>query len=284
MTRTRSLMDRRALFATGAAAALLAATGVSAASVPKVGGRLRMALSGASRGDSWDRGDGLFMQVARQGLIFDTLTEIAADGTLRGELATSWRGSADGGVWEFDLRDDVQFHDGRPMTAKDVVASLVMDGVVEAVTPHLVRITLVEPSMNLPFTLSGPNHFIGAGHAPLSGVGTGLYRVRRFTPGQQVLAERVSDHYKGSNAGWFDAVELVSIPSEAVRAQAMAEYMVDVADVKDAEFLAGLDDIVLMPSTRGMTHALSRSVSMPGKTGQFRPLDNLRAAERWWFA
>ena len=161
---------------------------------------------------------------------------------------------------------------------------MAVSGVVEAVTPHLIRITLVEPSMNLPFTLSGPNHFIGAGHAPLSGVGTGLYRVRRFTPGQQVLAERVSDHYKGSNAGWFDAVELVSIPSEAVRAQAMAEYMVDVADVKDAEFLAGLDDIVLMPSTRGMTHAVSRSVSMPGKTGQFRPLDNLRAAERGWFA
>ena len=46
MTKTRSLMDRRALFATGAAAALLAATGVSAAALPKQGGRLRMALSG----------------------------------------------------------------------------------------------------------------------------------------------------------------------------------------------------------------------------------------------
>ncbi len=41
------------------------------------------------------QGDGLFMQVARQGLIFDTLTEIAADGTLRGELATAWQGSED---------------------------------------------------------------------------------------------------------------------------------------------------------------------------------------------
>lgn len=95
---TRSLMDRRALFASGAAAALLAATGVSAASMPKAGGRLRMALSGAARSDTWGQGEGLFMQVARQGLIFDTLTEIAADGTLRGELATAWQGSADGRV------------------------------------------------------------------------------------------------------------------------------------------------------------------------------------------
>ena len=59
---TRSLMDRRALFASGAAAALLAATGVSAASMPKAGGRLRMALSGAARSDTWGQGDGLFMR------------------------------------------------------------------------------------------------------------------------------------------------------------------------------------------------------------------------------
>ncbi|MCX8227384.1 MAG: peptide ABC transporter substrate-binding protein, partial [Sulfitobacter sp.] len=99
MTKTRSLMDRRALFATGAAAALLAATGVSAVAMPKPGGRFRMALSGAQRNDSWVHGNGLFMKVARQGLIYDTLTEVAADGTLRGELATDWQGSDDGRVW-----------------------------------------------------------------------------------------------------------------------------------------------------------------------------------------
>ncbi|MEM6342089.1 MAG: peptide ABC transporter substrate-binding protein, partial [Pseudomonadota bacterium] len=82
-------LDRRALFASGAAAAVLAATGISAA--PKRGGRLRAALSGAARTDSWaDPASGLFMRVAGQGILFDTLTEIAADGTLRSELARSW--------------------------------------------------------------------------------------------------------------------------------------------------------------------------------------------------
>ena len=63
-------MDRRALFASGAAAALLAATGASLADTPKKGGTLRLAVP---RDDSLE-------QVAR-GAVFDTLTEIAPDGT-----------------------------------------------------------------------------------------------------------------------------------------------------------------------------------------------------------
>ena len=45
-------IDRRLLFTSGAAAALLAATGVSAQAAPRRGGRLRAALSGASRADT----------------------------------------------------------------------------------------------------------------------------------------------------------------------------------------------------------------------------------------
>ena len=284
MTKTRSLMDRRALFATGAAAALLAATGVSAAAMPQQGGRLRMALSGASRSDSWAKGDGLFMKVARQGLIFDTLTEVAADGTLRGELATGWQGSDDGRVWMFDLRQDVAFHDGQPMTARDGAGSLQLNGRVEVLNDHQICIALDAPAMDLPFTLAGPDHVIRPLHAADQGIGTGLYRLKKFTPGQQVLAERVADHYKGNTAGWFDAVELVSVPSDAVRAQALAEYLVDAADLDDAGLVQGFDDIAQLPFSRAMTHAVSRSVAMPVRIGQHRPLDNLRAAERWWFA
>ena len=76
-------IDRRALFASGAAAALLAATGASLADTPKAGGTLRLAVP---RDDSLE-------QLAR-GAVFDTLTEIAPDGTLRGELATGWHTDA----------------------------------------------------------------------------------------------------------------------------------------------------------------------------------------------
>ncbi|MDF3414946.1 peptide ABC transporter substrate-binding protein [Sulfitobacter sp. M57] len=281
---SRSLLDRRALFSSAAAAALLAATGVSAAG-PKPGGRLRMALSGAARNDTWLRGDGLFMQIARQGVVFDTLTEIAADGTLRGELASGWTSSPDARVWLFELCRDVSFHDGAPFTAKDVVASAAgfAGGAVQAVGDHQVSFTLVHPDPGLPMRLAQPAYFIRAAHAPDNGTGTGLYKVSSFVPGQRLLATRVADHYKGEAAGWFDEVELTSIPSEPVRGQALGEYLVDAVDLTAAGALADLPDITLQPDRRHPTQAVSADVMQPANVSRLRPLDNLRAAERWWF-
>ncbi len=42
----------------------------------------------------------------------------------RGHLAASWTASPDGKTWTFRLRDDVVFHDGRKLTAKDVAYSI----------------------------------------------------------------------------------------------------------------------------------------------------------------
>lgn len=275
---TRKALDRRALFASGAAAALLAAAGVYAGPLPQRGGKLRLALSGAARSDDWVQGDGLFMQVARQGLVFETLTEIAADGTLRGELATDWNRSKDAQIWTFDLRQNVRFHDGAQFSAVDVAFSLAALGKVEAITAAKVRITLDSPDPSLPFTLSKAAHVIRAAHSPDCGVGTGIYRVRHFSAGQQLLAERVETHWKDGQAGWFDRIELVSIPSSPVRAQAVAEYLVDGADIEDAGALTGFDDIAVFDG-----QAVSRSVSMPSVLGR-GVFDDLRAPQRWWGA
>lgn len=275
---SRKPLDRRALFSSAAAAALLAATGVSAGPLPQRGGKLRLALSGAARSDDWTRGEGLFMQVARLGLVYETLTEIAADGTLRAELATAWRSSPDARIWTFDLRRGVTFHDGVPFTADDVVHSLAALGDVRARGSGSVQITLTDPDPAFPFKLSNAENVIRPAHAPNEGVGSGLYRVRHFAAGQQLLAERVTTHWKDGQAGWFDAVELVSIPSSSVRAQAMAEYLVDGADIADASALTGFDDIAVWDG-----QAVARSVAMPMTLGR-GVFDDLRAAQRWWGA
>ena len=282
MSGRNPFMDRRALFASGAAAALLAAAGVSARGLPQRGGKLRLAVSGAQRSDSWMSGDGLFMQVAIQGVIFDTLTEVGADGTLRGELAIGWTARDEGRGWAFDLRRDVRFHDGALFSARDVVASLTASlpfADVDSDGPHRVIVALDTPDPSLPFTLAAPSHVIRPAHAIQQGIGTGLYRMTKFTPGQQLLATRVAEHYRDGQAGWFDQIELVSIPSEAVRAQALAEYLVDAADLSDAQAVAPFRDIAILP---GM--ATSRSLGMAQIVSASRPFDNLRAAERWWLA
>lgn len=272
-------VDRRALFASGTAAALLASVGMAAGSSPQCGGTLGLAVSGGDRSDSWARGDGLFMQVARQGLVFDTLTEIAADGTLRGELATGWTSNANATVWRFDLRQDVIFHDGMPFTSADVVASAAgfEDGFVQADGPCGVIFTLHTPDTGLPFRLSAPEYYIAPAHALGQGVGTGLYQATHFIPGQRLIADRVPHHYKDGLAGWFDRVELVSIPSADVRAQAVLEHLVDAADVP-----APITPGPFATYDSGML--LSQSIAAHPTTDTKRPFDNLRAAERWWRA
>ena len=298
MTRPRSHIDRRALFASGAAAALLAASGVSAGPGPTHGGRLRIALSGAVRTDSFDTRDanGLFMQVASIGAAFETLTEIAADGTLRGELAVGWRGSPDAKVWEFDLRCEVPFHNGAIFSSVDVAASFALhrDGLlsdvaqVETLRADLIRITLAKSNADFPYHLASPQLVIyPASDMELAfkqGIGTGLYKTHRYLPGRQFVGHRVDRHYKDGQAGWFDSIELVSVPSAEVRAEALRDRFVDAADLPDARALMEAADISVLPEAKFMTHAAHTSLTVPRRIGKHWPLDNLRAAERWWMA
>lgn len=286
MSTRNSLLDRRALFTTGAAAALLAATGAGAGEPPRRGGRLRLALSGATREDTWTHGDGLFMQVARQGLVFDTLTEVAGNGILKGELASGWQADEGAKHWRFDLRPNVQFHDGSPLTARDVVASLqetLPDAEISAHGALQVQLRLDHPNPGLPLLLSEQRFVIRPAHALDDGIGTGLYQLRRFSAGRQVLAERVETHYKDGTAGWFDAVELVSIPAGEVRAQALVEQLVDAVDLPARPRFRDRSDVTLLADAAGGISALSNALRQPPNPGRQRAMDNLRAPERWWF-
>lgn len=57
------------------------------------------------------------------GLVYDTLFELGPDGGVRPLLARGARCSADGRTWTFDLRTERRFHDGTPVTARDVAFS-----------------------------------------------------------------------------------------------------------------------------------------------------------------
>jgi ABC-type transport system substrate-binding protein len=57
-------------------------------------------------------------------LLFDNLTQFDPDARLVPGLATSWESDASGRVYTFHLRNNAVFHDGRPITAADVRASI----------------------------------------------------------------------------------------------------------------------------------------------------------------
>jgi len=84
-----SQLSRRGLLKTGAAAGVIAATGLPAKSAAKRGGKLRMGLNGANTSDSFDgrTHSDQFMIHMGHGTVFDCLTEVTASGELVGELA-----------------------------------------------------------------------------------------------------------------------------------------------------------------------------------------------------
>lgn len=242
-------ISRRGLLTTGAAAGVLAASGLPLRAAAKRGGRLRAGLGGANTSDSWDgrTHSDLFMIASAQGAVFDGLTEIQADGTLVGELATDWEASSDAKTWTFNLRQGVTFHNGKAFGADDVIESLqlhVAEGAKSAakpivsaitemkkITDHQVQFVLENGNADFPYLMSDYHLLMyPAGQieeAIANGIGTGMYKVKSFNPGVRMVATRVDSHYKDGKAGWFDEIEYIAINDNTARMNALLTGQVD---------------------------------------------------------
>lgn len=286
-------LTRRGLLRTGAAAGILAASGLPLQAQMKRGGRLRAGLAGANTSDSWDartHSDN-FMQNAGQGAVFDSLTEVSADGTLVGELAESWEATPDAKTWTFNLRQGVTFHNGKPFGADDVLESLqmhvaedsksaakpIVSAIVEMkkLSDSQVQLTLDKGNADLPYLLSDYHILMyPAGQieeAIAKGIGTGLYQVVSFDPGVRFVGKRVDSHYKDGKAGWFDEIEFIAINDSTARMNALMTGQVDAinrVDVK-TEALLNANPMVSLQEVTGNRH-----FTFPMLT-DVAPLDNV---------
>ncbi|HIF78463.1 MAG TPA: twin-arginine translocation signal domain-containing protein, partial [Sulfitobacter sp.] len=127
-TKRQNGPSRRSFLAGSAAAVgagLILPQGARAQAQPKKGGTLRVGFTQGSTSDSLDpatfNNDFMF---ASGYAVFNTLTEIAPDGTAQPDLAESFEASSDAATWTFRLRDNAQFSDGKTATANDVIASI----------------------------------------------------------------------------------------------------------------------------------------------------------------
>ncbi|MFM7025918.1 MAG: ABC transporter substrate-binding protein, partial [Limnohabitans sp.] len=57
-------------------------------------------------------------------MIYDTLFGTDLAGKIKPQMVDKWSVSKDNLTWTFTLRDGLEFHDGKPVTSEDVVASL----------------------------------------------------------------------------------------------------------------------------------------------------------------
>jgi len=218
------------------------------AATPKSGGLFRMGIAHGSTTDTLDSATSENHFTLINGYTFGNhLTEVGSDGQLTGELAESYE-SADAQRWVFNLRQGVEFHNGKTMTSEDVIASFnhhmgedstsaakgLLTGVtsVSADGKNRVIFDLAEANADFPFIVSDYHISIRPAGDMASGIGTGGYVLQSFDPGVKSVLKRNPNYWKEGRAH-FDDVELLSIIDPTARQTALMNGDIDAMDRVD---------------------------------------------------
>ena len=186
-------------------------------------------------------------------LVYDTIYEYQLDGTYKLDVAESADVSDDGLTWTFKIRDGIKFHDGQPMTAKDVAFSVNLyknNGdfiylnayttnfdTVEATDDNTVVITLLNAVPNMDYLLSYlyvvPEH-IWKDHAEapastefenVAMIGTGPFKMVEYKQNEFVHLAANKDHF--STSPKIDEVVFQTFESNDVLVQSLKTGQVD---------------------------------------------------------
>lgn len=155
------------------------------------------------------------------GQIYNGLVRYDKNLKLEGELAESWDVSADGLTITFHLRKGVKWHDGKPFTSRDVLYTyrVTIDPktptayaenfkqvkLAEALDSHTFRVTYAKPFAPALESWGEsilPAHLLEGKDITKSGlsrqpVGTGPYRFKEWTAGQQLVIESNHEYFEG---------------------------------------------------------------------------------------
>lgn len=187
--------------------------------------------------------------------IFDNVVTRNADGEIAPQVATSWKNLSDTEI-EFQLRDDIKFHDGQPLTAEDVAFSvkriinpdfkspqlgqfnkitdakatgpntvvLITDGPYPPLLAQLVKLSVV------------PKHYleeVGDEEFNKKPLGSGPYKFVEWQRGVKVVLESNDDYWRGTPP--FKTVEMRAVPDGATRVANLRTGSADIVVTLDPD-------------------------------------------------
>jgi MarR-like DNA-binding transcriptional regulator SgrR of sgrS sRNA len=130
-------------------------------------------------------------------LVYDRLVRLDEHGEPQAALAISWQHDASGKRWEFQLRPHTTFHDGSPLTAAAVVASLKDWTNVSAANDSVVGFQTDVPDPDFPVRLAGARGAILMRGSDGLTIGTGPFRITEWQPGKRVLLTAYERYWSG---------------------------------------------------------------------------------------
>jgi len=209
-------------------------------------------------------------------------------------LAESWEVSEDGLVYTFKLRQDVEFHDGTPLTAQDYawtfqrmfeiesMAAQLLDKLesAEAVDDYTLQLTLTEPDFSFIYTMAdGPRNQPllqsaveewgdAYGKHP---VGVGSYRFKEWQTGEKIVLERNPEYnwgpaYAHQGPPYIESIEYRFIPESATLLAGLETGEIDVMMLQpqDLEHVKELGDIEVLEQVQpGLSPYISLNLSNP---------------------
>lgn len=237
----RQFMEGALAFGVSASIATTLWSKKVAAATPRSGGTFRVGLDDGNTTDKLDphTTESQFM-IQMNHAMRNYLTEINEDNVVGPDIATGWEASPDAMVWTFELQKGVTFHDGKPFTARDAMASInyhrgddsksaakaLVDPIEDIKTDgdHTLVITLKEGSADFPYVMSD-YHLVmlpsdGEGNVDISGNGTGAYTVESFEPGLRAFLRKNPNYFK-EGKGHFDEVDILAVNDVTARQSAI---------------------------------------------------------------
>jgi len=182
-----------------AASSLLLTLSTQAATRPRYGGTLHVAMRAAPA--SLDPADPSQTDpLARSNLsrlMFDTLVTLDDHGRPQPSLATAWQAEPGNQRWQIYLRHDVSFSDGSALTSDVVAASLRTANPAWKVLPlgDAVVIQCDSPNPGLPAELALARNAIAKRNGKL--LGTGPFAATDWQPGKQLTLTARDDYFGG---------------------------------------------------------------------------------------
>lgn len=273
ISRRQFLQGAAALGAVSLASGVL---GPSAFASSGGGGRLRVGIGHGSSGDSLD--PATFENDFTRALAYahhNYICEITADGDVAPELAESWE-TDDAKTWVVHLRRGVEFHNGREMTADDVIASfnhhrgddtvsaasVLLEPVVEIRKDDDYTVVFQLEDANADFMFICADDHIAIKPAndngtidATDGIGAGPYVLRDFDPGVSASLERFGNYWKEGKPH-FAEVELLSIHDQSARTNALMTDELDVIDSVDLATVHRLKEVpgIVVDESLGYRH------------------------------
>ena len=199
-------------------------------------------------------------------MVYDTLFATDLEGRIKPQMVDKWKVSADSKTWTFTLREGLEFHDGKPVTSEDVVASIrrwasrdtfggqLAKSTERYETPDAKTFTIVlkepfglvlealgKPSSNVPFIMPKRMADTPADTQVKESIGSGPYvfKADEFRPGERVVftkntrykprAEAPSGTAGGKNV-YVDRVEWMIIRDAQTQMNALLNGEADILE------------------------------------------------------